>query len=166
VGQSSVVGRSSIDHLPSYFEVAPRPELRQRRRHPRTVSAGTSPPAGVRVDRQFIRVVNTPPDAAIAAVGRRWQAPVRGGRLLGPPVATFPGGPAIVPVGLRRPFGPVLVMELELGPWLLAGTRLDLRPARHVRASRRYFRSGHALLDAVVARIEAGAGGSTPPARH
>jgi hypothetical protein len=166
VGQSSVVGHSIVDELPSYFEVAPRPERRQRRRYLPAASTGTSPPAGVRVDRQFVRVVDSPPDAAIAAVGGGWQAPVRGGRLLGPPVADFPGGPAIVPVGLSRPFGPALVMELELGPWLLAGTRLDLRPARHVRASRRYFRSGHALLDAVVARIEAGAGGSTPPARH
>jgi hypothetical protein len=128
------------------------------------------------LDRQFFRVVDVPLVASIVALSERRQVSAQGGRMLGPPAGDIGAGPAVAPAEMRRGFGPVLLMELELGPWLSAGTRIDLRPARQVRVSRRYFRSGHALLDAVVARIEArarpGAGSgcdtvsAAPDARH
>jgi len=107
------------------------------------------------VDRQFVRVVDVPLAGAVAILDGLWCAGSSGrgsvvSGLRGPPVGLLPGGPVVLAAGLHRRLAPTLAMELELGPWLLSGTRIELRPRCPVGASRRYFRAGHALLDEVV----------------
>jgi hypothetical protein len=55
---------------------------------------------------------------------------------------------------LRRPGrARAIPVELWLWPRLDAWTRLSVEPERSVHVSRRYFRSGHRVLDALAARL-------------
>lgn len=123
-----------VDELPSYFgdQSPPSPPSgppRRPGRLPREPAKAPltlgGPPGPRLVDRRFVRVVDVPLEQSTA---RLRDAP-----------------PLVLRVHLRR-----VPMELELGPWLVAGTHVELRPLRSVRASRRYFRAGHALLDTLV----------------
>lgn len=56
-----------------------------------------------------------------------------------------------LPIGWRRS----VPMRLEISPWTADGTTtgLELIPARAVRATPRYYRAGHRLLDELAARL-------------
>jgi hypothetical protein len=154
-----------LDELPSYFGELDRPPRERRSRPPRAPRpepgiAAPAPPSRSNparwVDRQFIRVVDVPLATSVASLerltpSRGWRRARRGGaRFEVRSRGDAGGGPVVVGVELHRRFARTLSMELELGPWLLAGTRIDLRPRHPVRATRRYFRVGHAFLDQVV----------------
>jgi hypothetical protein len=44
----------------------------------------------------------------------------------------------------------VIPMVLEIAPWSESSTLLELIPCRRIRPTRRYFRAGHQLLDALI----------------
>jgi hypothetical protein len=107
-----------------------------------------------------MRAIDTPFEATVAALHRWWQQEARNGaldvgrsRLLGDPDPLR--GRCRVDVHLGRGVARrALPMELELVPWHPSyGTILLLCPTSRVKPGRRYFRTGHALIDAVIAAM-------------
>jgi hypothetical protein len=109
----------------------------------------------------FLRAFELPFEAAAAGLHAWWRRDARSGalpvgrsRLVGPPDERQPGRCHLeVDLGrglLRRR----LTMDLELVPWYQTfGTILVLCPRSRVRPGHRYFRTGHALIDAIIAAV-------------
>ncbi len=89
--------------------------------------------------------------------GRRGVIELGCGRLVIAPDLGQLQGRCSIPVRLRRgaPWSLAVPMELEMIPWpeVFATTWLAVCPRRRVHLSRRYFRAGHTLLDAVTAGL-------------
>jgi hypothetical protein len=110
----------------------------------------------------FLRALDVPFVSCVAAIDEWWRQEASRERLdvgrsglRGPPALDADGGQLRLPAGLGRVLPHTIVrMDLELFPWLGDfGTKLCLRPRRAVHANHRYFVTGHAFLDAVVAAI-------------
>ena len=107
----------------------------------------------------FSRMVALPPPQ-LAALGDWWFENERDGRVeiarrlvIGEPRAEASGGWR-VPARLRSP-GRLrcLPVEIVLWPRLDAWTKLNVEPQSRVRIGRRYFRSGHRVLDELCDRL-------------
>lgn len=108
----------------------------------------------------FLRAVGLHYPECVAALcewGRRGVVDLERGHVVIPPNLAERCGRCILPARLRRRarLSLAVPMELELIPWsqTFATTWLALCPRRHVHLSRRYFRSGHALLDELTAGL-------------
>lgn len=117
----------------------------------------------------FRRVIDAPFASAVSALDRllSQQTPdptlrIERYRLSGPPQVDPATGQCVIRVEVKRWLArPAATMELQLLPGRLHHTtELELIPRRRVRASPRYFREGHRMLDAlttvVCARAAAG----------
>jgi hypothetical protein len=109
--------------------------------------------------RSFPRAVDLPYEASLVALQRWWRERARGDEL-GLGRSRLHGPPALgrrtcrLEVHLAQRWRPAVAMELELEPWFgTFGTKMTLHPRRMARPSRRYFRAGHAFMDAVTARL-------------
>jgi hypothetical protein len=164
--------------VPSYFDA--QPPLRMvpaewtwpQWRVPETETAGSSSrqtaqvnPLFLRGSRQepvaFLRAFDLPFEAAAAALHSWWQQDARSGtldvgrsHLLGPPNLRQ-SGRCQMEVHLGRGFARrALTMDFELVPWYESfGTIVSLCPRSRVRPGQRYFRTGHALIDGVIAAV-------------
>lgn len=113
----------------------------------------------------FRRIVDVPFDACVAALESwRLQGPgselhVGQSRLRGP-IEHDPGsGTCRVEVRLARgPLRPLLRMRLNVDCWSCSppGSALELIPCGRVRATARYFRAGHLLLDSLTRSLRPG----------
>jgi hypothetical protein len=165
-----VHGRSEgSEQVPSYFDQTPPTPPRQgewtwpHRPAPEASTPSINPLLLHRTHQEsvtFMRAIDTQFEAAAAALHKWWQQEACTGvldvgrsRLLGDPYPLR--GRCRVEVHLGRGFARrALPMELELVPWYPSyGTILLLCPTSHVKPGRRYFRNGHALIDAVIAAV-------------
>lgn len=111
----------------------------------------------------FVRHIDVPYEACIlrltALVEENGIVTIGRSRLTIPAVADadadLDGTGRHLDVSLGRGIGrPRLAMDLEVVPWSPAfGSVLELHPVRGLRADRRYYREGNALLDRLTAVI-------------
>ncbi len=120
-------------------------------------------PVGWLAETSFVRHVDLSFPAVVSALETWWEADqsegfvnlaatVLVGRL------SIEHGIGRVGVVVRRPRRPStrsFVMELELAPWSERRpvTRLELVPRRRVRLSRRYFQTGHWVVDTLITEL-------------
>jgi hypothetical protein len=108
----------------------------------------------------FRRIVDIPFEACVAAL-ESWQREgcsggLQAGQLRGPVEHDRGSGTCRVEVRLARgPLRPPLRMRLHVDCWSSSSrTALELIPCRRVRATARYFRVGHLLLDSLTHSLQ------------
>jgi hypothetical protein len=110
----------------------------------------------------FQRIAGIPFDACIAAL-ESWQLGGHDNELrLGDSVLRGPVrrdhhlGTCQIEVRLARgPLRPPVRMRLDIEPWSLTATALELIPCRRVRPGAAYFAAGHRLLDSLIRALPA-----------
>jgi hypothetical protein len=111
----------------------------------------------------FRRIVDIPFDACVAALeswrlqGHDSEVRVGQSRLRGPIEHDRGSGTCRVEVRLARgPLRPPLRMRLDVDCWSSSppGSALELIPCGRVRATARYFRAGHLLLDSLTRSLQ------------
>jgi hypothetical protein len=111
----------------------------------------------------FRRIVDIPFEACVAALeswrlqGHDSELRVGQSRLRGPVEHDRGSGTCRVEVRLARgPLRPLLRMRLDVDCWSSSppGSALELIPCGRVRATARYFRAGHLLLDSLTRSLQ------------
>lgn len=170
---------ASQEELPSYFDGPPPIRLDPiawswpQWRAPEASELAQRPPAGPVPVRSvllsgtrhepvvFLRAFELRFDAAAAGLESWWRQDAHSGwldvgrsRLLGPPNQRQPERCQIEVDLVRGLLRRRLTMDLELVPWYQTfGTILVLCPRSRVKPGHLYFRTGHALVDGVIAAV-------------
>jgi hypothetical protein len=118
---------------------------------------------GLVSETSFLRLVELPFATVAAALEALWASEQHDGFVAVGPNAVMgrpnlENGVGHASVVVRRGWGPVggsLPMELEFSPWseLRPVTRLELIAQRRSSATRRYFGTGHQVLDTIIAEL-------------
>jgi hypothetical protein len=117
------------------------------------------PPPTILCTAGFSRMLNLAP-ARLDALGAWWAAHQRdggveiGGRLFVGPPHRRAADTWCLRGRLRRPWrARAITVDVVMWPHLGMWTKLSLEPQRSVRVGRRYFRSGHRVLDMLTDRV-------------
>ena len=109
----------------------------------------------------FRRIVDVPFETFLAAVesgqrtGLDGELRIGESRLRGPIEHDRDSGTRRIEVRLARgPLRPLMRMRLNIDRWSSSSTALELIPCGRVRATARYFRAGHLLLDALTHSLQ------------